>query len=208
MKSMLLPDFVSEQEVADYMVIGVDEVGRGAIAGPVVAGAVCLSGDQKFWLGLGINDSKRLTPTKREKLAEIVKQHGVWGMGVVSVAYINSHGIVKATEKAMRAAIKEARTKSSAVRKTFVLLDAFNVRYIPGCGFKQQKAIIKGDQKSISIAAASIIAKVYRDSLMKELHKKFPEYEFDLNKGYGTKKHLEAIKKHSVKMIHRKWNFG
>ncbi len=200
-----LPSFEFEMSLDDgFVVIGVDEVGRGALAGPVVAGAVCLLGDRGFWLKQGIDDSKRLSAIRREELSKIIWKNAACGIGGVSVAYINSHGIVKATEKAMRQAIKAVQGKIASNQGQFLLIDAFNLMFVPKIGLKQQKAIIKGDQKSISIAAASIIAKVYRDKLMDELAYKQTRYGLDGNKGYGTKLHIEAIKHHGVSKIHRK----
>ncbi len=205
-----LPDFSFENEQLDCLVIGVDEVGRGALAGPVVAGATAIITNNpinqlpvEFWLELGIDDSKRLTPKKREELAKIIKENAFWGIGEVSATYINSHGIVKATEKAMRLAIKYLRAKVKE-KQCFVLIDAFQLKHVAGVGLKRQKGIIKGDQKSISIAAASIIAKVYRDNLMIRLHKKHPSYGWHNNKGYGTKEHLKSIKDFGAHKIHRK----
>jgi len=200
---MVKPDFRFEKgywKKGYGVVIGVDEVGRGALAGPVVAGAVALKRGDSL-LGIGIDDSKRLAAKKREGLAKIIRKDAAVGIGEVGVAYINRHGIVKATQKAMRKSI--ANLKLHKNPKIFVLVDAFHVKYIPGVGLENQKAIIKGDQKSISIAAASIIAKVYRDKLMVRLGKKYPKYKWRENKGYGTEKHLAAIKKHGPTKLHR-----
>ncbi len=248
------PDVKFEKQVwkKKYsLVIGVDEVGRGAVAGPVVAGAVAMrllghSAQQNFsqspamvsskswpalsdyckilptptaknlglvnWETIGIDDSKRLTPKRREELAKIIHKYTLWGIGEVGVAYINSHGIVKATEKAMRQAIKhvvfraseELQATSNGLR-AFVLVDAFHVKYIPGVGLKNQRAIIKGDQKSVSIAAASIIAKVYRDRAVRNLskHPRYKKYSWRENKGYGTVNHIKAIRKYGVTKLHR-----
>lgn len=200
---MKLPDFNYEELCLSKVVIGVDEVGRGALAGPVVAAAVYLPIRPEFWLSLGIDDSKRLTPKKREELAEIIKEKAIWGIGEVNVAYINSRGIVKATEKAMRSAVAQVVSKCLN-QQCYILIDAFHVKNVPGVGLKNQQAIIKGDQKSISIAAASIIAKVYRDNLMTKLHTISNIYGWKDNKGYGTKKHLTAIGKLGITKLHRK----
>lgn len=208
------PGFRFEKEVQKKgfgVVIGVDEVGRGALAGPVVAGAVAFKKEQfllrtvlskKSPSWSEIDDSKRLAAKKREELAKIIKKHARWGIGETDVVTINRVGIVKATEMAMRKAIKQIKAD-----KTFVLLDAFHVKYISGVGLLNQKAIVKGDQKSISIAAASIVAKVHRDRLMLKVHKvnKVNKvYGWDKNKGYGTAHHIKAIRKYGVTKLHRK----
>lgn len=184
------------------VVIGTDEVGRGAFAGPVVAAAVAL--DNGALENLGINDSKLLTPKLREKLAKEIKKQSVWVITEVGVSVINKVGIGKATTMAFRKAITSITDRVSSIKGCYVLVDGFHVKYIKGIGSKKQKAIIKGDQKSITIAAASIIAKVYRDRLMKHLHKLYPMYGFAKHKGYGTREHQAAIKKHGLSKIHRK----
>lgn len=192
------------------MVIGVDEVGRGAFAGPVVAAAASLKLPKKLKLltsisCLGIDDSKKLSPLKREKLVKEIKKYFYWGIGEGSVVEINRLGIVKATEKAMRRAVKQLLyLKKLKLLKTFVLVDAFYVKYIPGVGLKNQKAIIHGDQKSISIAAASILAKVYRDILMQKLALRYGKYHWEKNKGYGTKEHREVIRRYGATKLHRR----
>lgn len=223
MKKKLFPDFSEEQKLWHQgieIVIGVDEVGRGSFAGPVVAATVCftrggparrrdhpLGLDIELW---GIDDSKQLTPLKRQRLAKLISAYAFWGIGEAGVSFINKHGIVKATEKAMRAAIADLQSRSSKLRttnyelRTFVLIDAFHVKYVPGVGLKNQRGIIKGDQKSISIAAASIIAKVHRDKIMTKLHKRYPKYYWKENKGYGTAKHIEAISKYGLTKLHRR----
>ncbi|MEM4230500.1 MAG: ribonuclease HII [Candidatus Pacearchaeota archaeon] len=192
-------------------VIGVDEVGRGSFAGPVVAGAVVFKKGVRFKnrLMASINDSKLLSPKKREMIAkEILKYSLLNAISTIGLYAINKYGIGKATQMAIRKALKtiflQIMAKNKRKLQIFVLADGFHIRYIRGIGLLNQKAIIKGDRKSISIAAASIIAKVYRDKLMKKLDKKYPGYGFSRNKGYGTKKHIEAIKKYGLSKIHRK----
>lgn len=206
------PDFKYENELwkKDYYIIGVDEVGRGALAGPVYAGAVCFNNDLKsrliYFEKLGIDDSKRLSPAKRKKLAGIIKQTAfAYSTAGVSNKVINRIGIVKATQMAMRRAIKALYVKCYELgrKKIYILVDGFNIKYLKGIGLKNQKAIIKGDQKSISIAAASIVAKVERDQNMIKLHQQYPIYLWKKNKGYGTKKHREAIKKFGKLAFHR-----
>ena len=213
----VLPDFRYEKSFwkRGYYVIGVDEVGRGALAGPLTVGAVCFN---NIFLNsvneiekLGINDSKKLSAAKREILAKIIKSSAL-GHATVSInpAIINRVGIVKATQMAIRGSIKKLINKlaNSVINRQrnsnyFLLLDAFYVKYIKNIGLKNQLAIVKGDQKSISIAAASIIAKVERDHTMIKLGHKYPIYFWKNNKGYGTKKHIEAIKKFGKSKFHR-----
>lgn len=195
---MTHPTFDEEQLLWDQNyqhVAGVDEVGRGCFAGPVVTAAVILSKD--FSAAGEVNDSKLLTAKKREKLSAIIKKEAVaFSIAEVSVEIINAIGIGKATQEAFRQAIK-----TLTIKPHFILMDAFYIERLPR---KTQKPIIHGDAKSISIAAASIIAKVYRDELMRKLHEKFAVYDFFTNKGYGTKKHQAAIQKHGLCDLHRK----
>lgn len=211
---VILPDFAKESklwELGYKYVIGVDEVGRGSFAGPVSAAAVVFECETEELQGLGINDSKLLKPTQRYKLSKLIRESCVsYSVSTVGVNTINKHGIVKATNIAFRKAIRDILLQLSKnteynIQNTqyYLLADGFHIKYIKGIGLKNQKAIIKGDRKSISIAAASIIAKVHRDSLMKKLAKKYPEYRFGRNKGYGTKAHQAAIKKHGLTKIHR-----
>lgn len=213
------PSFLEEKKLwknGYEFVIGIDEVGRGAFAGPLVVGAVIFS--ENVNICNGINDSKLLTPQNREKLdKEIRKCAQFYSIAQVGLSVINKVGIGKATEVAFRKVISEILRKIPSLsnkespyprrllnKKIFVLVDGFHIKYIRGIGLKNQKAIIKGDQKSISIAAASIIAKVYRDRIMVMLQKKYPHYHFDLNKGYGTKDHREQIRKYGLSKLHRK----
>lgn len=225
--NMALPNFFFEKNYwkKDFLVIGVDEVGRGALAGPVVSAAVAFLPPKlktKFpdwetvdFSAVGINDSKKLTSRKRGYFSKLIKRHSLcWGIGETSPGLIDSRGIVWATQKSMRQAVKNAqrRLKYRLGGKywqinSFLLIDAFHVKYVPGIGLKNQKPIIKGDEKSISIAAASIIAKVYRDDLMSKLSCSFGRwklYGWEKNKGYGTKSHKIAIKNHGISRQHRK----
>ncbi len=219
------PDFEEEKKLwekgFDY-VIGIDEVGRGAFAGPLVAGAVLFKKNISTKLLKGVNDSKLLKPRERERLTKIISKHCLYSQIVsIPVSVINKVGIGKANQMAFRKAVKSIMYKVSSIKykdnqrnkntkylihntKYFVLVDGFRVKYITEIGLKNQKAIIKGDQKSISIASASIIAKVHRDNLMKNLSKKYSLYNFEKNKGYGTKFHQNAIKKHGICSMHRK----
>lgn len=175
-------------------IAGVDEVGRGCFAGPVCAAAVILPVD--FNAANGINDSKLLTPAKRDILSGIIKKNALgFSIAEISVEIINQSGIGIATQQAFRRAIK-----TLPVSPDYILIDAF---YIDGLNKNYQKPIIHGDRKSVTIAAASIIAKVYRDELMYRLHQEHPRYSFDQNKGYGTKKHRDAIRQYGLSEIHR-----
>jgi ribonuclease HII len=143
-------------------------------------------------------------------LAKIIKKlTPEWGIGKGSVREIDSYGIVKATEKAMRRAIRKTleigNWKLEIPKRTmFVLVDGFHVKYIPAVGLKNQKGIPHGDQKSLGIAAASILAKDYRDGLMRKLSLRYPQYGWDQNKGYGTKRHRLAISRYGRTPLHRK----
>ena len=197
-------------------VIGVDEVGRGSFAGPVVAGAVVFEKRSNFKDGMlsEVNDSKLLNPRKREQLAKEIKEEAIlYAVSVVGVSKINKLGIGRTTKIAIRKVIKTILLRiiesSNYKPSIFVLADGFHIKYIRGIGLINQKAIIKGDRKSISIAAASIIAKVYRDKLMRKLNRKYPGYGFAKNKGYGTKLHQAAIKNYGLTEIHRtSFNLG
>ncbi len=176
------------------LVAGIDEVGRGSWAGPVVAAAVVLH--PKFNLP-GLNDSKKLNATTREKFAEIIQKEALFfGIAQIEVGVINRQGIGKASFMAMRSAVKKLKE-----RPHFILVDAFYVPYL--IDKKLQIGIVRGDQLSISIAAASVVAKVYRDKLMEKLSKSYPKYGFERHKGYGTADHQSAIKKFGFTPIHR-----
>ena len=181
-------------------VIGVDEAGRGPLAGPVVAAAVIL---KQYSEELDeINDSKKLTEKKREKLYDIILNNFNVAVGIASVEEIDKLNILNADFLAMRRALKDLEKFHEADKDYIVLVDG-NLK-IKGYEGKQLP-VVKGDAKSLSIAAASIIAKVTRDRIMKDLGLKYPDYDFEKNKGYGTKKHVEAIKTKGVlKNVHRK----
>lgn len=176
-------------------IAGVDEVGRGCFAGPVVAAAVIMP--VNFNATDEINDSKLLSYKKRKKLDAIIRKYSIaYSIAEISTEIINESGIGKATQRAFLQAVQ-----TLSVKPEYILIDAF---YINNLSKKNQKPIVHGDGKSISIAAASIIAKVYRDELMQRLHEKYPQYDFCQNKGYGTKKHREAIGKFGLSDLHRK----
>lgn len=175
-------------------ICGIDEAGRGPLAGPVVAGAVILP---EGCLIEGVNDSKKLSEKKREKLYDEITNNAVaWAVGIVDNNVIDEINILEATRRAMKLAIEGLKIKPD-----YILIDAEKkvdtggIPYLP---------IIKGDALSISIASASIIAKVTRDRMMYEYDKIFPVYDFAKHKGYGTKAHIDAIKANGLCMIHRK----
>ncbi len=186
--------FSYEREYEGYQFIcGIDEVGRGPLAGPVVAAAVILPKDCDI---LYINDSKKLSKKKRELLFDEIMQKAVAiGIGVAPVAMIDEINILQATYAAMRDAID-----SLAIEPDLLLNDAVT---IPGVEI-EQVPIIKGDAKSASIGAASIIAKVTRDRMMEEYDQVYPGYDFSSNSGYGTAKHIAALKELGACPIHRK----
>jgi ribonuclease HII len=168
---------------------GVDEVGRGPLIGPVVACCCVLPKDFKLE---GLNDSKKLSEKKREAYAPYIKEHAIaYALGIVSPEEIDEINIYEASRKAMMIAISDVRKQ---IDLQHVLVDAMP---LPDLDINST-SIIKGDSKSISIAAASVIAKVTRDEMMIELDKKYPEYGFKDHKGYPTKKHIEAINKYGL----------
>lgn len=187
-----------------YKIIGaIDEAGRGPLAGPVVAACVIVTEEiLKQNAGLlprSVGDSKKLTAKKREELFPIIKEIFLVGVGICDHETIDRLNIFKATFLAMKKALGALKKKPD-----FIILDGkFS---IPNLSIEQE-AIIDGDAKIFSIAAASIIAKVTRDRLMRELHEKYPDYGFDKHKGYGTKLHKERLKKFGPCAIHRK-SFG
>mgnify|MGYP002510464912 CR=1 FL=1 len=174
-------------------ICGIDEVGRGPLAGPVVAGAVILKKDCDI---LYLNDSKQLSEKKREELYDVIMEKAVsTGLGFVSPERIDEINILNATYEAMRQAIGELKQAPDLLLNDAVTIPQVTIKQVP---------IIKGDAKSISIAAASIIAKVTRDRLMVQYDTVYPEYGFASNKGYGAQVHLEALRKFGPTPIHRK----
>lgn len=189
-------DYEIENEYLEkgYSIIcGIDEAGRGPLAGPVYAAAVILP------IGLeidGLNDSKKLSEKKREVLFDIIKEKAIdYGIGIASEKEIDEINILNATFLAMKRAVNSLKTKPS-----LALVDG-NLK--PKTGI-EEKTVIKGDAKSMSIAAASILAKVSRDRFMLEMALKYPQYEFEKHKGYGTKLHYEKIAEFGISEIHRK----
>ncbi|MBQ9513028.1 MAG: ribonuclease HII [Lachnospiraceae bacterium] len=188
-----------ERRYASYgAVCGIDEVGRGPLAGPVVASAVILPDDVEI---LYLNDSKKLSEKRREKLYdEIMEKAIAVGVGEVSHERIDEINILQATYEAMTKAVE-----ALSVKPGILLLDAVHV---PQLEAYEQVSIVKGDAKSVSIAASSIIAKVTRDRLMKELDAVYPAYQFASNKGYGTAAHIQALKTCGPCAIHRRTFIG
>lgn len=183
--------FEKEYEALGY-VCGIDEVGRGPLAGPVVAGAVILPKDCKI---LYLNDSKKLTQKKREELYDVIMKEAVSvGIGFNSPQRIDEINILQATYEAMREAVSKLNPGPDVLLNDAVRIPGIDIKQVP---------IIKGDAKSVSIAAASIVAKVTRDRLMIEYDKEYPEYGFSSNKGYGSAEHIEALKKYGKTPIHR-----
>lgn len=174
-------------------VCGIDEAGRGPLAGPVVAGAVILPKDSQI---LWLNDSKKLSAKKREELYDVIMREAVAvGVGYASPARIDEINILQATYEAMREAIARLPVRPQILLNDAVTIPEIEIPQVP---------IIKGDAKSVSIAAASIIAKVTRDRIMTEYDKIMPEYGFAAHKGYGAQAHIEALKKYGPSPIHRK----
>ena len=175
-----------------FITAGVDEVGRGCLAGPVVAAAVIL----KKGINLKIlRDSKKISYKKREKIAEHIKQNSYFGIGVSSVEEIQDLNILQASLLSMKRAIDELKIKPE-----LILVDG---NFAPK-GIKNYKTIINGDEKIKEISAASIVAKVYRDRLMIRLSEKYSNYAWESNFGYGTKAHLDGLKKFGITSHHRK----
>ncbi len=186
-----MPDLEIEKKFIGKIIAGVDEAGRGPLAGPVVAAAVIVDQDNII---KGIKDSKKLSKKQREDIYHHITSKYLWSVGIVGSSEIDEINILQATMKACGLAVSILEVKAD-----IVLVDG-NMK------FEDQRflSIIKGDDKSISIAAASIIAKVTRDRLMDNLSDEFPEYKWHQNSGYGTKEHMEAIIKYGQSVHHRK----
>ena len=167
----------------DRTLVGIDEVGIGCLAGPVVAAAVILDPAKPIY---GITDSKKISEQRRKALADQVMANAVdWAIGQASVSEIDQHNILRASHLAMQRAYGDLKSDA-----TLVLVDGNKSPYFP----VESKAVIKGDETVLAIGAASIIAKVFRDGLMEELGKKYPDYDFEKNKGYPTKSHMQTLR--------------
>lgn len=190
-----------EERFSEFTIAGVDEAGRGPLAGPVVAGCVVLDRSKEI---LYVNDSKKLSEKKRNELYdEIIEKACAYGVGIVDEKIIDEINILEATHIAMKKAYEEADKMyrerfSKNINMLFV--DALKIKKVD----IKQVSIVHGDALSISVASASIIAKVTRDRMMIEYDKKYPEYGFAKHKGYGTKAHIDAIKKYGACELHRK----
>lgn len=190
-----------QQYERDYenegLICGIDEVGRGPLAGPVVAGAVILPKNCEI---LYLNDSKQLSAEKREQLYDVILEHAVAvGIGIVSPQRIDEINILQATYQAMRQAIEKLNPQPAVLLNDAVRIPQVAIQQVP---------IIKGDAKSVSIAAASIVAKVTRDRMMEQYEEVFPGYGFARNKGYGSKEHIEALQTMGPTSIHRRSFIG
>lgn len=179
------------------LIAGIDEAGRGPLAGPVVAAAIVFRKEKlKKWKNFGIKDSKALAEKKRGRIYEKIKKESIeWGVGIVESEIIDQINILQGVKKAMRRAVKKLNKQPD-----FLLIDGDQtITNYP----TDQKAITNADQDCLSVSAASIIAKEYRDNIMRRYAEKFPQYGFEQHKGYGTKKHRRMIKKHGASPIHR-----
>ncbi len=198
-----MPDFCIEQAVNKVgAIFGIDEAGRGPWCGPVVAACAYWPNYQMpLYLSEQIDDSKKLSAAKREALyIEITQTPCVYGIGLASVAEIDSLNILQATFLAMRRALDQA-VQNTAIQPAFALIDG---NRLPQNWDIPAQAVVKGDHLSLSIATASILAKVTRDRLMKELAIHYPQYGWDKNAGYGTKEHIAAIEKYGITPHHRR----
>jgi ribonuclease HII len=211
---MILPNIDKERKAMEdgfNIVIGVDEVGRGPLAGPVVAGAAWVNPEileKDFKFRDLIRDSKKLSEKQRDRIYKFIQESEdfILGIGEVSVEMIDKINILNAALLAMRLAVDEVKEQINKIKDTTedkfcALIDGNkNIQNLE----MEQRLFAKGDQRIFSIAAASVNAKVYRDELMKKYHQKFPEYGFDRHKGYGTKFHIEQLNKIGACEIHRR----
>lgn len=195
LSSLIGTTFEDEARAGGFQfVAGLDEVGRGALAGPVVAAAVVL--DPRASLPAGLNDSKKLSARQRERIAEELRSSAIaYAVGQIEADEIDRINILQATRRAMLNALDQLATRAD-----YLLIDALELKdaNLP------QRAIIRGDSISASIAAASIIAKTFRDQLMHEYQEVYPQYNFAAHVGYGTRAHIEALRTHGACPIHRK----
>ena len=181
------------REQGVFIIAGIDEAGRGPLAGPVAAGAVILPADHDI---LYLNDSKKLSAAKRDMLFDRIREEAAaWAVGLVQPERIDEINILQATYEAMRLAVGQLRIQPSVLVNDAVTIPGVEIPQIP---------VVKGDAKCISIAAASIIAKVTRDRIMEEMDARYPEYGFAKHKGYGTKEHMDAIRAYGPCPIHRR----
>ncbi len=196
----VFPSLVEERKLwrtGFISVAGLDEAGRGALAGPVVAGAVILPvNSRREGLWAAVQDSKLLSPARREELAEKIQVHAAdSSIGLASAAEIDANGIAPATRLAMRRAVRSLSPPPDHLLLDWVRLNSLNI---------PQQSFTKGDLRIVSIAAASILAKVHRDRLLRQLHERFPAYGFHSHKGYAAPTHLAAIEEHGPCPAHRR----
>lgn len=195
-----MPDFSYEDSFLDKIVIGTDEAGRGPIAGPVVASCVLI--DRNFEWDF-INDSKKMTPKKRSQAMEIIKKNAKYGIGIVDSKKIDQINILQASKLAMYKSYQDLIAKYQ-IKPEILLVDGNFTPFELTDNLQKILPIVKGDQKSISIAAASIIAKETRDKIMSDYHQQFPNYGFNKHMGYPTKAHIANIYKFGIVELHRK----
>jgi len=181
----------SARQLGWTRIAGIDEAGRGALFGPVVAAAVILNPKRRI---VGLDDSKKLVPDRRAELAERIREHAIaWAVAEMDAARIDAWNIYQASRQAMTAALQQL-----AVAPDYLLIDAMELDVLI-----EQKSLIKGDARSVSIAAASILAKTHRDTRMDQWDSVYPGYGFAQHKGYGTPEHLEALKRLGATPLHR-----
>lgn len=196
----IAPDFCLENQYPNTLAAGIDEAGRGPLCGPVVASCVILNQDD---YPTGINDSKKISKKLRRTLFDELKKKTQFGIGIVDARKIEEINILQATKLAMFLAYEDLCQKYN-IFPQLILIDGNFVPFAKQDKIDDMQAIVKGDQKSLSIAAASIIAKETRDEIMLDLHQKFPQYGWDKNAGYATKTHIDSIKKYGICEFHRK----
>ncbi|MFZ9469580.1 MAG: ribonuclease HII [Rickettsiales bacterium] len=194
------PTFLIENNFDTKIICGIDEAGRGPLAGPVVA---CTFLVDRNKILPEVNDSKKISKTNRLKIFENLINNHKYGIGIVDNTQIDKINILQATKLAMEISCDNFYEKYG-VSPDILLVDGNMVPFTKKLNIQEILPIIKGDQKSISIACASIIAKEVRDDIMNKYHQKFPDYEFNKHYGYGTKKHIENINKYGISAIHRK----
>ena len=177
------------------VVVGIDEAGRGALAGPVVAGACYVPNN--IALHAGVQDSKSLTPEQRKEAYAWITQHCIWSVGQRSASFVDDHGILEATEKAMQDAVAALALN---IKPTYLLVDGRDKFWFD----YPHSSVVRGDESESCISAASVIAKVHRDTLMIDLSTEYPVYGLEKHKGYGTPEHYAALQEHGLSCIHRK----
>lgn len=194
------PSFLIEKQYENLIAAGIDEAGRGPLAGPVVAACVILD---KSDIIAGINDSKKLTKNQRQKIFLEICKKAKFGVGIVDTKTIDSINILEATKLAMLVALENLQNKYQ-IFPQLILVDGNVVPFKKQYQIQEIITLVKGDSKSLSIAAASIVAKETRDKIMHDLHQDFPQFNFDKHAGYGTKMHIEKIREFGISPFHRR----